>query len=113
MAKIKMQSYILKLKNISLNLISVILMIGLIPQIKSDYWLALIYALIIVISWSIKYEKKGTGLFAVWIFWNDAFRILFHQYRCGNVQSQQPFGASADLVAAFMGIQLHGHEKSN
>ena len=53
-----MKSYILKFKTILINLIPVILMIGLIPLVKNDYWLALVYAVIIIISWSVKYEKK-------------------------------------------------------
>jgi len=33
-------------------------MIGLIPVVGNDYWLALIYCLIITISFWIKYEKR-------------------------------------------------------
>ncbi|MEK7598658.1 MAG: hypothetical protein AAB487_02885 [Patescibacteria group bacterium] len=53
-----MQSYSLKLKNIFLNLVPILVMIGLIPLIKNDYWLAFIYAVVIIISLAIKYEKK-------------------------------------------------------
>jgi hypothetical protein len=33
-------------------------MIGLITLVRNDYWLTLIYAIIITASWLIKYEKK-------------------------------------------------------
>jgi len=52
--KPKMRKFI----DIPLNLIPIILMIGLIPLVKNDYWLTAVYVLIIAISFLIKYEKK-------------------------------------------------------
>ncbi|HRZ95458.1 MAG TPA: DUF2878 family protein [Candidatus Moranbacteria bacterium] len=43
---------------IFLNSIPILIMIGLIPVVGNDYWLALIYCLIITISFWIKYEKR-------------------------------------------------------
>jgi hypothetical protein len=47
-----------KILKIILNSIPVILMIALIPFLKSDYILTAIYILIITFSFIIKYEKK-------------------------------------------------------
>lgn len=47
-----------KALKIFINIIPVILMIGLIPVIRNDYWLTAVYVLIIAISFFIKYEKK-------------------------------------------------------
>lgn len=46
-----------KSRKIFINVILIIVMIGLIPLVKNDYWLALIYAVIIIVSLAIKYEK--------------------------------------------------------
>ena len=56
-----------KVVKIFINIIPVILMIGLIPLIKNDYWLALIYAVIIIVSGAIKYEK-GEYIFLLFGF---------------------------------------------
>ena len=47
-----------KVLQIFLNTIPVILMIALIPVFKNDYVLTGIYALIIAVSFAIKYEQK-------------------------------------------------------
>lgn len=47
-----------KILQIFLNTIPIILMIALIPIFKNDYILTGIYALIIAISFTIKYDKK-------------------------------------------------------
>jgi len=47
-----------KILKIFLNTIPILIMIGLIPIVKNDYWLALVYAAIVVVAWLIKYEKK-------------------------------------------------------
>src|SRR3989344_4496379 len=47
-----------KVLQIFLNTISVILMIALIPVFKNDYILTGVYALIIAVSFAIKYEQK-------------------------------------------------------
>ena len=47
-----------KVLHIFLNTIPIILMIALIPVVKNDYVLTGIYALIIAISFAIKYDKK-------------------------------------------------------
>jgi len=43
---------------IFLNAIPILIMIGLIPVIRNDYWLALVYCLIIIISFIVKYERN-------------------------------------------------------
>lgn len=47
-----------KIKNIFLNILPIILMIALIPFVKNDYYLSLIYILIIAASFLVKYEKN-------------------------------------------------------
>ena len=46
------------IKNIVLNTTSIIIMMGLISIIKNDYYLLLVYILVIGISLKIYYEKK-------------------------------------------------------
>ena len=48
----------LKIKSLLLIAIPALAMIGLIPFIKNDYLLTLLYTIIIVVSLSIKYESK-------------------------------------------------------
>jgi hypothetical protein len=52
-----------KLNYIILNILPIILMIGLIPMIKNDYLLALIYIVIIILSLIIHREPKDFSLF--------------------------------------------------
>ncbi|MBI1935250.1 hypothetical protein HYS31_02315 [Candidatus Woesearchaeota archaeon] len=47
-----------KILRIFLNIIPIILMIALIPVFKNDYVLTGIYALVITISFAIKYQEK-------------------------------------------------------
>ncbi len=54
-----------KILQIFLNTIPIILMIALIPIFKNDYLLTGIYALIIAISFAIKYEQKDYLFFIV------------------------------------------------
>lgn len=56
-----------KALKIVISIIPILIMIGLIPLIKNDYWLALIYAVIIITSWAIKYEK-GEYIFLLFGF---------------------------------------------
>ena len=46
------------IKKIMLNIIPIIIMIGLIPLIKNDYYILLAYLIIIGICLKIHYEKK-------------------------------------------------------
>jgi hypothetical protein len=50
--------------DIFINTIPVLLMIGLVPLIKNDYWLSLFYILIIGISFIFKLEKKDLVVFS-------------------------------------------------
>lgn len=43
---------------IFLNSMPVLIMVGLIAVIESDYWLTLVYCLIIAVSFRIKYERN-------------------------------------------------------
>lgn len=52
-----------KLRNILLNSIPILLMIGLIPFVKNDYLLLTTYFFIIVVSFSIKREEKDLLVF--------------------------------------------------
>ncbi|MBX9765434.1 DUF2878 family protein [Patescibacteria group bacterium] len=52
-----------KIRNIFLNAIPVLLMIGLIPIVKDDYLLAATYFFIILISFAIKKEEKDLLVF--------------------------------------------------
>lgn len=61
------------LKNIFLEAIPVLIMVGLIPIVSSDYLLSLIYIAIVLISFKIKYIKNEyvvfiTGFIAMIIF---------------------------------------------
>ena len=53
---------------IFLNIIPIILMLILIPLIKNDYLLTLIYIVIILVSFKIKYEKKDVLFLAFGFF---------------------------------------------
>lgn len=48
----------IKILKIFLNTFPIIVMIGLIPLIKNDYYLTSAYVFIIIISFIIKYEKR-------------------------------------------------------
>ena len=50
--------------DIFINTTPILLMIGLIPLIQNDYWLSLIYILIIGISFVFKLEKKDLLVFS-------------------------------------------------
>ncbi|MEI6529644.1 MAG: hypothetical protein WCN88_04625 [Candidatus Falkowbacteria bacterium] len=52
-----------KFKQILLNAIPVLLMIGLIPAILNDYWLTAVYVLIILIALIIKKDKNDLIIF--------------------------------------------------
>lgn len=52
-----------KIYKIFIETIPVLIMIGLIPLIKSDYFLTLAYILIIAVALLIKYEKREYILF--------------------------------------------------
>ncbi len=54
-----------KIAKIILNLLPIIILISLIPLIKNDYILTIVYVLIIIISLSIKYEKKDLLVFII------------------------------------------------
>lgn len=47
-----------KIKEIFQNAVPILIMIGLIPIIRNDYWLTGVYILIIGIVFFIKYEKQ-------------------------------------------------------
>ncbi len=53
-----------KAKQILLNAIPVLLMIGLIPLVQNDYLLTLLYIVIIVIALSIKHTPYDVSVFA-------------------------------------------------
>jgi len=52
-----------KIYSIILNALPIILMVGLIPFIKDDYLLSLVYAILIVVLFFIKYEKNDLYIF--------------------------------------------------
>ncbi len=52
-----------KIYSIILNALPVILMVGLIPFIKDDYLLTLVYTILIVVLFFIKYEKSDLYIF--------------------------------------------------
>lgn len=52
-----------KAKQIFINSLPILLMIGLIPLIINDYWLTLIYLLIIFIALAIKKDKNDLLIF--------------------------------------------------
>src|ERR1035437_1312018 len=52
-----------KIINFILNVIPILIMIGLIPVIQNDYFLTLIYIVIILVSFSIKREKGDILVF--------------------------------------------------
>lgn len=52
-----------KLKEITLNIIPVLLMIGSIPATPNDYWLSLVYVVIVAISFAVKYTKNDLLFF--------------------------------------------------
>ncbi|MGE5297627.1 MAG: hypothetical protein ACM3KM_00500 [Acidobacteriaceae bacterium] len=54
-----------KLFYIFLNIIPILLMIGLIPVIKNDYWLLLAYLILIIAAFLIKKEKNDGIVFIV------------------------------------------------
>jgi len=47
-----------KISKIFFNIIPIILMISIIPLVKNDYLLTVIYAVIIAVAFVIKYDKK-------------------------------------------------------
>ncbi len=51
------------IKNIFFETIPVLIMIGLIPVVKNDYLLSLLYVVIILISFKIKYIKNEHKVF--------------------------------------------------
>ncbi len=53
------------IKYIILNFIPILIMIGLIPIIKNDYFLALAYIVIIAVSFAIKMIKRELLIFIV------------------------------------------------
>ena len=67
------------IKKIALNVFSIILMIGLVPIIKNDYYLILTYIILISIFLKIYYEKKEYKLLIagiIFIFLAEFFFIL-------------------------------------
>jgi hypothetical protein len=66
-----------KIVDIFISAIPALLMIGLIPLIKNDYWLSLFYILIIGISFIFKLEKKDLVVFSFGFFGMVASEYLF------------------------------------
>ena len=66
-----------KILKIFLNTIPIILMIALIPVFKNDYLLTGIYALIIIVSFAIKYEQKDYLFFIFGFFIMIVSECLF------------------------------------
>ncbi len=66
-----------KILKIFLNTIPVILMIALIPVFKNDYILTGIYALIIAVSFAIKYEQKDYLFFIFGLIIMIIFEYFF------------------------------------
>lgn len=52
-----------KILNILKEVLPIVIMIGLIPWIASDYLLTIIYIILIIIFFSIKREKSDTSVF--------------------------------------------------
>lgn len=66
----------MKIVKIFLNTLPILIMVGLIPIVKNDYWLVLIYIFIILISFSlIKASRKD---FIVFVF--GLLAMIFFEY---------------------------------
>ena len=66
-----------KTLSIFLNVIPLLLMIGLIPPIKNDYILSIIYIAIIAASLAIKYEEKDSFFLIFGIIIMTASEYIF------------------------------------
>jgi len=66
-----------KIKQILINAIPVLLMIGLIPLISNDYWLTLAYIIFIVVSLVIATEKNDLLIFVFGFFVMIIFEYVF------------------------------------
>lgn len=62
---------------IILNAVPTIIMIGLIPFVGNDYWLTLLYAGIISISFAVRRERKDALVFTIGFFVMIASEYLF------------------------------------
>lgn len=67
----------MKIKNIFFEMIPILIMIGLIPLIKNDYLLSLLYIIIILISFKIKYVKNECRIFTAGFTLMLIFEFIF------------------------------------
>lgn len=67
----------LKTKKIFVNMIPVLLMIGLIPYVQSDYLLALLYSGIIILSLIVRYTKHDAITFCIGVVFMTLSECLF------------------------------------
>jgi hypothetical protein len=66
-----------KVIKILINSIPVLIMIGLIPLVKNDYWLMFLYIVIIIVSLKIKYHKKEIPVFIFGFIMMIIFEYIF------------------------------------
>ena len=66
-----------KFQQILLNIIPVLLMIGLIPAVLNDYWLTVVYALIILVALIVKKDKNDILIFIFGFFIMIVSEYLF------------------------------------
>ncbi len=63
--------------NFILNIVPILIMIGLIPVIRNDYLLTLVYIIIILVSFSIKKEKGDILIFLLGFFMMMLSEVVF------------------------------------
>lgn len=106
-----------KLEKIILNIVPILLMVGLIPVIKNDYILTLVYVVIILISFFIKKEKGEIfvftfGFFAMilseMVFISTGVEIFTRDSLFGFMPLWLPFLWGYGFVAIKRGINILG-----
>lgn len=76
------------IKKIILNLISIIIMIGLIPILINDYLLLLVYIVIIIVSLKMHYEKNEYRLLIAGIIFMFLAELFFISTKVETFTSQ-------------------------
>jgi hypothetical protein len=66
-----------KIREIIQNIVPILIMIGLIPLIPNDYWLSLIYLVIIIVSLVIKHSKNDVLFFFFGLVMMVIFEFIF------------------------------------
>ncbi len=81
-----------KIKEITLNILPILVMVGLIPLIHNDYWLSFVYIVIIVTSLLVKRSKNDLLFFVFGAFAMMVSESVFVRTGAEDFQRNSLFG---------------------